>query len=289
MAGRAASTARSSSRSSGGDALGSRAPVTPRAVLWLAVVAAEGVALVMAVRRLRNERSFAAESKAIRYKSGPQTSAPIVALLAFAIVEDVAVRLLIDLVIVGAPRPLHGSARAAYHLADALVMAWPLGLAWASWQVFGPKPSGFAASNERAKGEGVWNIGRLRIEKRGHRALDLLVGLYLGAFVALVSMHPLGVTRTKAVLLAWEVVALTFAVVAIARGWRRVGAGGPPWTRAHATLLVLVPVEAAVVCIGPFARPNVFTAWEVARWQYLAGFVVVAGVFGLRRAGSPPQ
>jgi hypothetical protein len=56
------------------------------------------------------------------------------------------------------------------------------------------------------------------------------------------------------------------------------------WTVAHGVLLVLVPVEAAVCAIGPFARPDVFSAWHVARWQYLAAFAIVAGMLGVRRA-----
>ena len=80
------------------------------------------------------------------------------------------------------------------------------------------------------------------------------------------------------VLLAWEAVALLFAAGAIFAGWWRVAAGGAPWTRAHGVLLVLVPVELAVAAIGPFAREDVFSAWDVARWQYLLGFVVVAGL-----------
>lgn len=106
--------------------------------------------------------------------------------------------------------------------------------------------------------------------------MDILAGCYLGAVVGLAALYPLGRVRTQALLLAWEAVALLFAAGAIFVGWRRVVAGGAPWSRAHGVLLVLVPVELAVAVIGPFAREDVFSAWDVARWQYLVAFVVVA-------------
>jgi hypothetical protein len=213
---------------------------------------------------------------------------PIVALLAFAVVEDIAVRLLIDLVIAPSPRPFYGLARGAYHLADALVMAWPLALAWASWRVFvgaqkqnGPdrsEPFGFLFRRSRC--------GSLTLRPLAGpvKPLDVLGAVYVGFLVALVGLHPLGAANTSWVLLAWEVVALGFAVVAIVRGWRRAVREEAAWTVAHGVLLVLVPVEASVCAIGPFARPDVFSAWHVARWQYLAAFAIVGGMLGVRRA-----
>ena len=227
--------------------------------LWCACVAAEGVALVMAVRR------WGCSSPAPMSVARPNPShehdsnlRPIVALLAFAVAEDVAVRLLNDLVIAPSSRPLHGLARGAYHVADALVMGWPLGLAWAAWRVF------------------VSLSGSVK-------PLDVLGAVYVGFLVALVGLHPLGAANTSRVLLAWEVVALGFAVAAIVRGWRGAVRGEAAWTVAHGVLLVLVPVEASVCAIGPFARPDVFSAWHVARWQYLAAFAIVAGMLGVRR------
>ena len=247
--------------------------------LWCACVAAEGVALVMAVRR------WGCSSPAPMSVARPNPShehdsnlRPIVALLAFAVAEDVAVRLLNDLVIAPSSRPLHGLARGAYHVADALVMGWPLGLAWATWRLFAATSSGFSASSERLKSEGLDPQ-----KAKTAQPLDVLGAAYVGFLVALVGLHPLGAANTSWVLLAWEVVALGFAVVAIVRGWRRAVREEAAWTVAHGVLLVLVPVEVAVVAIGPFARPDVFSAWHVARWQYLAAFAIVAGMLGVRR------
>ena len=248
--------------------------------LWCACVAAEGVALVMAVRR------WGCSSPAPMSVARPNPShehdsnlRPIVALLAFAVAEDVAVRLLNDLVIAPSSRPLHGLARGAYHVADALVMGWPLGLAWATWRLFAATSSGFSASSERLKSEGLDPQ-----KAKTAQPLDVLGAAYVGFLVALVGLHPLGAASTSRALLAWEVVALGFAVVAIVRGWRRAVRGEAAWTVAHGVLLVLVPVEVAVCAIGPFARPDVFSAWHVARWQYLAAFAIVAGMLGVRRA-----
>ena len=294
--------------------------------LWCACVAAEGVALVMAVRR------WGCSSPAPMSVARPNPShehdsnlRPIVALLAFAVAEDVAVRLLNDLVIAPSSRPLHGLARGAYHVADALVMGWPLGLAWATWRLFAATSSGFSASSERLKSEGLdpqkaktaqplawasWRVfvgaqkqnGPDRSEPFGFlfrrsrcgsltlrplagpvKPLDVLGAVYVGFLVALVGLHPLGAANTSWVLLAWEVVALGFAVAAIVRGWRGAVRGEAAWTVAHGVLLVLVPVEASVCAIGPFARPDVFSAWHVARWQYLAAFAIVGGMLGVRR------
>ena len=215
---------------------------------------------------------------------------PIVALLAFAVVEDVAVRLLNDLVIAPAPRPLHGLALVAYFVSTALVMAWPGALAWAAWRVFVPQkqngpdrsePFGFLFRRSRC---GTLNLRPLAGPVK---PFDVLAAVYVGFLVALVGLHPLGVANTSRALLAWEAVALTFAVVAIVKGWRRAVRGEAAWTVAHGVLLVLVPVEAAVVAIGPFARPDVFSAWHVARWQYLAAFAIVAGMLGVRRRARP--
>lgn len=213
---------------------------------------------------------------------------PIVALLAFAVAEDIAVRLLNDLVIAPAPRPLHGLALVAYFVSTALVMAWPGALAWAAWRVFVPQkqngpdrsePFGFLFRRSRC---GTLNVRPLAGPVK---PLDIVAAVYAGAVVSLVALHPVGASRTQALLLAWEVAALGFAVVAIAKGWRR-AAAGERWTVAHAVLLVLVPVEAAVCAIGPFARPDAFSAWHVARWQYLAAFAIVAGMLGIRRRAA---
>lgn len=322
--------------------------MTPRAVLWLAVVLAEVGAFVLAVRWVRGSLG-SSNASGVRPKApGPSFPKrergaasflwPIVVLLACAVVIDLAVGLhdppsswgLAALAAAG-PRPRVGLARAAYHLADGLVMAWPGLLAATCGRVFGPqKPNGphsrksEGRSGPQVRGRFVersqagsspmhadpWlpspdtmpasdlNVNgspRTRGAETARKPadagsdpqesprfawsyFDVLAGCYLGAVVGLACLYPLGHARTQALLLAWEAVALAFAAGAIFAGWRRVVAGGPSWTRAHGVLLVLVPVEAAVAVIGPFAREDVFSAWDVARWQYLLGFAVVAGL-----------
>lgn len=285
------------------------AHVTPRAVLWLAVVLAEVGAFVLAVRWVRGSLG-SSNASGVRPKApGPSFPKrergaasflwPIVVLLACAVVIDLAVGLhdppsswgLAALAAAG-PRPRVGLARAAYHLADALVMAWPGLLAACCLRAFGAglpvlpsamfngavRYSGFSRGAETARKPA--NAGDDSRATAGFTwsRLDVLAGCYLGFVIGLAGLYPLGRARTQALLLAWEAVALIFAASAIFAGWRRVVAGGAPWTRAHGVLLVLVPVEAAVAVIGPFARPNVFDAWDVARWQYLLGFAVVAGL-----------
>jgi len=114
----------------------------------------------------------------------------------------------------------------------------------------------------------------------------LLAAVYLGALAVLVVGHPLGEARTQRVLLAVELVALAVAGAAIVAGWRRAVAGRATWTRSHGALLVLAPVELAVAVIGPFARPDVFRAWNVARGQYLIAFVLVAALLAWPRRST---
>jgi len=269
--------------------------VTPRAVLWLAVVLAEVGAFVLAVRWGRSvdgRLSATIPSRLARFVN----RSPISALLACAVVIDLAVGLHdppsswgLSALAAAGPRPRVGLARVAYHLADALVMGWPGLLAATCDRVFGrplsrrdPLPvirdGGFPhGGGDARKSADAGEDSRATAGFRW-RGFDVLAGCYLGAVVGLTGLYPLGHARTQALLLAWEAVALAFAAGAIFAGWRRVVAGGAPWTRAHGVLLVLVPVEAAVAVIGPFARENVFSAWDVARWQYLLGFAVVAGL-----------
>ena len=241
--------------------------MTARAWLWCAVVVAEVAALVAAVRYER------------QHPTRPRF--PVSQLLLVAVVIDLAVGLhdppfTWGLVAVAArgPRPREGLPLLAYHAADALVMAWPCALAWSCLRVFGEhetptvagRPVHFRFSSHERGG------------KTGSTAADLLAGVYLGAVVGLVALHPIGRVGTGRVLLGVELVALVVAGGAILSGWRRAVAGRATWTRQHGALLVLAPVELAVAVIGPFARPDVFSSWQVARWQYLIAFVLVAAL-----------
>ena len=258
--------------------------MTPRAVLWLAVVLAEVGAGGLAVRWERSVDGSYLSTYPGRLARFVNRS-PLSVLLLAAVVIDLAVGLHdppsswgLSALAAAGPRPRVGLARAAYHLADALVMAWPGLLAATCGRVFLGNSRGAETSRKSANpGRDLLDSAAFRWRRTGRR---VLAGCYLGAVVGLAAAYPLGQVRTQQVLLAWEAAALAGCAGAIFAGWRRVVAGGAPWTRAHGVLLVLVPVELAVAVIGPFARENVFAAWDVARWQYLLGFVVVAGLMG---------
>ena len=261
--------------------------MTPRAVLWLAVVLAEVGACVLAVRWERSvdgRLSATIPSRLTRFVN----RFPVSAFLASAVVIDLAVGLHdppsswgLSALAAAGPRPRVGLARAAYHVADALVMAWPGLLAATCGRVFLGNSRGAETSRKSANpGRDLLDSAAFRWRRTGRR---VLAGCYLGAVVGLAAAYPLGQVRTQQVLLAWEGLALAACAGAIFAGWRRVTAGGGPWTRAHGVLLVLVPVELAVAAIGPFAREDVFSAWDVARWQYLVAFVVVACVLAAPR------
>lgn len=258
--------------------------MTPRAVLWLAVVLAEVGAGGLAVRWERSVDGSYLSTYPGRLARFVNRS-PLSVLLLAAVVIDLAVGLHdppsswgLSALAAAGPRPRVGLARAAYHLADALVMAWPGLLAATCGRVFLGNSRGAETARKSANpGRDLLDSAAFRWRRTGRR---MLAGCYLGAVVGLAAAYPLGQVRTQQVLLAWEAAALAGCAGAIFAGWRRVVAGGAPWTRAHGVLLVLVPVELAVAVIGPFARENVFAAWDVARWQYLLGFVVVAGLMG---------
>ena len=258
--------------------------MTPRAVLWLAVVLAEVGAGGLAVRWERSVDGSYLSTYPGRLARFVNRS-PLSVLLLAAVVIDLAVGLHdppsswgLSALAAAGPRPRVGLARAAYHLADALVMAWPGLLAATCGRVFLGNSRGAETARKSANpGRDLLDSAAFRWRRTGRR---MLAGCYLGAVVGLAAAYPLGQVRTQQVLLAWEAAALAGCAGAIFAGWRRVVAGGAPWSRAHGVLLVLVPVELAVAVIGPFARENVFAAWDVARWQYLLGFVVVAGLMG---------
>ena len=242
--------------------------MTARAWLWCAVVVAEVAALVAAVRYER------------QHPTRPRF--PVSQLLLVAVVIDLAVGIhdppsSYGLVAVAAsgPRPREGLPLLAYHAADALVMAWSVMLAWTCLRAFGEHEAPTVAGRPVRLSNPTTVI---KSRPNSDRAADLLAGVYLGAVVGLVALHPIGRVGAGRVLLGVELVALVVAGGAILSGWRRAVAGRATWTRQHGALLVLAPVELAVAVIGPFARPDVFSSWQVARWQYLIAFVLVAAL-----------
>lgn len=204
------------------------------AALWVACVAAEVAALAAAVRAAGDVR------RALR--------SPVVLLLAFALASDVVIAGGRELLLVGAPRPFTGVARAWWHVETLFVMAWPLGLAGAAWEVFPLRPRPFR-----------W-------------PLVMLALWALALWAPLVLAHPVRRDAVAGVLLVGELAGIAAGAVAVASGWRF------PWGPPHAALVVLLSIELVIAILGPFAR-DVFRSWPVlARAPYAVGFGVVAVV-----------
>lgn len=198
-------------------------------ILWAAVVLALAAALVSAVLLARRDRAHW----------------PVAAALGLGLVIDLTVghkevwgiaRALADV-----PRPsIH--APVLWHLSQALVTAWPAGLAAMALAVF----------------------------VRPRWAPVALVPWALGMATLLASgpHTPEGVQRIQ---LAHEVVALGMGAVAVWRGH------GRRWSWSHIAALSLLGVELVVVALGPF-RTSVYERWIVARILYVLGFTALAGM-----------
>lgn len=203
--------------------------------LWLAAVAALALALVSAAllsRRAPGHR-------------------PVVALLALGLVVD----LTVETIRHALTRPLAGIDLALYHASNALVTAWPCGIAAAAWWAF--------------------------YEPARRRALPVIAALWVLANGLLIA-GPLRREPTQRGLLVVEVVALAAVALAVGVGWRR------PWTWPHRALLWLAVVEVVVVTLGPF-RGSVYTDWDLARVAYGISFAVLAVLQGAAWYRLRPQ
>lgn len=202
--------------------------------------------------------------------------APLVALLAFALVDEVVLALLHAFLFEGAPRPLAGWARLGWHVETIFVLGWPAALAWAcgssSTSSEGAKP----AEREHEKRRGLFQ--NLASARNVSRLVRLLPGLYLGAVVFLVLAYPPPRAFLRWLYLAWEVLCVALAWRGIWRGRRR------PWGPADVALVVLVSCETMVALVGPFAS-DPFTRWWIARAFYLAAWGAV--IVLLARARRP--
>lgn len=214
-------------------------------ILWAAVVAAEGVALsgaVLLARRCSLRRWFPHASK-VAECDGAHV---VVLLCAYALVDEALVEAGHRFVFAGAPRPFVGAVRVAYHLETAIILGWPALLAAASWRVF------------------AWKV-------EGRPAFLAIGAAWAVVAAGLVVRFPVGRAWTARTLHGFELVAVAFAMVPVARAWRR------PWGTAHASVLLLVAVELSVALIGPFVR-NPFADWRLASLAYLIGFVSLAAL-----------
>jgi hypothetical protein len=205
-------------------------------ILWAAVVLALAAALVSAVLLARRDRAHW----------------PVAASLAMGLVIDLTVGHRgawgIARALAGVSRPsIH--APVLWHLSQALVTAWPAGLAACALAVFVRTPSGRVRTRWAALALVPWATLQVSLLASGPHT-------------------PEGVQR---LLTAHEVVALVVGAVAAIVGWRR----DEDWTWPHAAVLWLLGVELAVVMLGPF-RTSVYEKWDLARVAYALCFVVLA-------------
>lgn len=222
--------------------------VTLAAALWAACVAAEALALGLAVRGAGMLNRVACAQRKPTISLAVRLANPLVALLAFALLSDLAIAVGRELLLVGAPRPLAGLARGWYHVETLLVIAWPLGLAAACARAFTLRPR-------------RWHLGLL-----GCAAVAL--------WAPLVLEHPVPRRAIAGVLLLGELAGVVVAGVAIAGGWRL------RWRAPQVALVALVAIELVVLLLGPFAH-DVFRSWPVlARGLYTVGFGAAAAVLG---------
>ena len=194
------------------------------ALLLAALLCAEVAAVVLAVRA--------------------RVARPLVLLLSFALVDELAV-LGLHAILEGAPHPIAGIWRVPYHVENALSLGWPCLLAAVAWG-------------------------------RPWRRLRVLAGAYAVALGGMIAAYPIdapgsGAPRTRVALLAWELACVALAWWGIARRWRAT------WGPVERCLVVLVACESAVVLVGPFAS-DPFTRWWIARAFYLGAWGLVSAV-----------
>lgn len=170
-------------------------------------------------------------------------SRPLSLLLAFALVDELAIRMLQSVVLEGAPRPFAGLARVAYHAETAFVIGWPAALAAASWAVF------------------------------ARRRVPWIGWAWAAVLAVLVMSYPLPRGWTAPVLHAVELAGIAAAAVPIWRAWT----SDAPSSRPGIAVGLLVAVEVAVSLLGAWAHgSSVFTRWnELARLPYVIGWTVL--------------
>ena len=243
--------------------------MTLPAVLTIALLVAEVAAVVLAVRA--------------------RVGHPLVVLLAFALLDELAV-LGLHAILAHAPRPIAGWWRVPYHVETAFVLGWPCLLAAVCWQAKAPR-SVVLAGLENGKARSLSSGGtdaRAGVDQDGARRpfVNGLLGAYLGALGGLIAAYPIdasgsGAPRLRWIFLGWEVACVAAAWWGLWRARLR------PWGAVERCLVILVSCETMVATVGPFAS-DPFTRWWIARCFYLAAWSAVCGVLArpIRPAAS---
>jgi hypothetical protein len=222
-------------------------------LLWCALVAVEVAAVGLAWRA--------------------KVSRPVLALLAFALADELAVEALHVAALDGAPRPLAGWYRAGWHVSVALSLGWPAALVLATWATKGACPGSLPGTDSRLSraSSAPWPA-QVRCERSTARSVaDILLGAYLGALAGLAIVYPPSRASLRWTLLAWELACVALAWWGL---WRRRTVA---WGAAEVCLVVLVACESAVVLVGPFAS-DPFTRWWIGRAFYLGAWLGLCGV-----------
>lgn len=229
--------------------------MTLPAVLWLALVAVEVAAVGLAVWRAGAGRSEGLRAWWRRVRASPL--APVAVLLSFALVDELVLEVLHAFVFAGAPRPLAGWHRAAWHVETLFVLGWPAALA----AVCAPSAPSSSSSRGRPKLSAARPLG----------ARDVLLACYLAAVAGLAIVYPIPAVRLRWIFLGWEVACVAVAWWGIARRW------GAPWGPVERCLVILAACETMVATVGPFAS-DPFTRWWVGSCFYLAAWGGCCGV-----------
>ena len=250
------------------------------AALLCAEVAAVGLAW-----RLDRDSLGSSNASGVRPKA-PGPSFPVKGargryllwLLTFALADELA-QLCLHAALDGAPRPLAGWYRAAWHVSIALSLGWPAVLARCAGATKFACPGSLPGTESRLNRASCapWPArGRCERSTAGEdggarRARQALLGAYLGTFAGLAIVYPPSTAGLRWTLLAWELACVALAWWGL---WRRRTVA---WGAAEVVLVVLVACESAVVLVGPFAS-DPFLRWWIARVFYLGAWGACCGV-----------
>ena len=221
-----------------------------------------------------------AEVAAVGLAVRARVSRPLLALLTFALADEVA-QAALHAALDGAPRPLAGWYRAGWHVSIALSLGWPAALARCAGATKFACPGSLPGTESRLNRASCapWPArGRCERSTAGEdggarRARQALLGAYLGTLAGLAIVYPPSTAGLRWTLLVWELCCVALAWWGLWRARRRT------WGAAEAVLVVLVACESAVVLVGPFAS-DPFTRWWIARVFYLGAWGLACGVLG---------